>query len=169
MEPKPNIVDPIKFAEWLVLHFNLQGGFISPMKLQKLMYYCQAWHLVFMDGHPLFDIQPEAWSNGPVYRPVYDIYKASHLRHQCIEIEGPIEAFYAKATEQLRLTEEQKNLIEAVIVKYGAFTQDQLVLFTHSDLPWNEAREGCEPFSLCTIPISLETMRRYYSLKVRKS
>jgi uncharacterized phage-associated protein len=40
-----------------------QGG-MTTMKLQKLVYYAQAWSLVW-DEEPLFDQPIEAWSNGP--------------------------------------------------------------------------------------------------------
>ena len=40
------------------------------MKLQKLVYYCQAWSLVW-DDMPLFESRIEAWANGPV---VLDLY-----------------------------------------------------------------------------------------------
>src|SRR3954464_1322287 len=38
---------------------------LSPLRLQKLLYYVQGWHLgVF--GRPLFPARIEAWRNGPV-------------------------------------------------------------------------------------------------------
>ena len=42
-------------------------GPISTIKLQKLVYYCQAWSLVW-DEEPLFSERIEAWVNGPVVR-----------------------------------------------------------------------------------------------------
>ena len=45
-------------------------GNMSHMKLQKLMYYAQAWSLVW-DEEPLFPERIEAWVNGPVVRPLY--------------------------------------------------------------------------------------------------
>src|ERR1700730_81854 len=48
---------------------NRQGE-MSAMKLQKLVYYSQAWSLVW-DDEPLFDDAIEAWANGPVVRALY--------------------------------------------------------------------------------------------------
>src|SRR5665213_2316970 len=45
-------------------------GAIDTFKLQKLVYYCQAWHLVW-DGVPLFKARIEAWANGPVVPKLY--------------------------------------------------------------------------------------------------
>ena len=47
-------------------------GEMSAMKLQKLVYYSQAWSLVW-DEKPLFRAQIEAWANGPVVRSLYDV------------------------------------------------------------------------------------------------
>ncbi len=45
-------------------------GPLTAMKLQKLVYYCQAWSLVW-DEHPLFRSKIEAWANGPVVSDLY--------------------------------------------------------------------------------------------------
>ena len=47
---------------------------MSTMKLQKLLYYCQAWHLVW-EEEPLFDAEFQAWANGPVIYEVYDKHR----------------------------------------------------------------------------------------------
>ncbi len=49
-------------------------GEMSAMKLQKLVYYSQAWSLVW-DEKPLFRAQVEAWANGPVARSLYDKHR----------------------------------------------------------------------------------------------
>ena len=49
-------------------------GRMSTWRLQKLLYYCQAWHLVWAD-RPLFPERIEAWANGPVVREVYERHK----------------------------------------------------------------------------------------------
>lgn len=48
---------------------------VDNLKLQKLLYYSQAVHLVMHDGKPLFDESIEAWAYGPVVRSVYNRYK----------------------------------------------------------------------------------------------
>ena len=50
-----------------------QGG-ISNLKLQKLLYYAQAWHLALY-GEPLFRDRIEAWVHGPVVPPVFGAFK----------------------------------------------------------------------------------------------
>ena len=50
-----------------------QGG-LPAMKLQKLLYYAQAWGLVW-DEEPLFGDRIEAWANGPVVKALYDSHR----------------------------------------------------------------------------------------------
>lgn len=47
-----------------------QRGPMSAMKLQKLVYYSQAWHLTWAE-EPIFDARIEAWANGPVVPLLY--------------------------------------------------------------------------------------------------
>ena len=49
-----------------------EGMTVSPLKLQKMLYYIQAWMMVFFDHQLLFEDNPQAWVNGPVYPQVYD-------------------------------------------------------------------------------------------------
>ena len=62
-------------ARYTVFRLQQLGVSISPLKLQKLLYYIQAWHMVYFDKQSLFDEEPEAWVNGPVYRQIYDEFK----------------------------------------------------------------------------------------------
>ncbi len=52
-------------VESVAAYILSQHGKLSAMKLQKLVYYCQAWSLVW-DEAPLFQEQIQAWANGPV-------------------------------------------------------------------------------------------------------
>ena len=47
---------------------------ISNVKLQKLLYYQQGFHLACF-GAPLFDEEIEAWMYGPVVPSVYEYFK----------------------------------------------------------------------------------------------
>jgi uncharacterized phage-associated protein len=47
---------------------------LTAWKLQKLVYYSQAWSLVW-DKQPLFKEKILAWANGPVIKELYDQHK----------------------------------------------------------------------------------------------
>ena len=49
-------------------------GTMSAMKLQKLVYYAQAWHLVWEDKE-LFPEEIQAWANGPVVPSLYTLHQ----------------------------------------------------------------------------------------------
>ena len=48
---------------------------LSPMKLQKLVYFAHAWYLIYQDGGKLINEAIEAWSYGPVINSVYHEFK----------------------------------------------------------------------------------------------
>ena len=53
-------------------------GDMTTLKLQKLVYYCQAWSLAW-DGKPLFDEEFEAWANGPVCPELFKKHKGKFV------------------------------------------------------------------------------------------
>lgn len=58
-------------AQYLVSTFTPLYGGISPMKLQKLMYYLKVWGLVV--GTPLVASAFQKWTYGPVEANLLDI------------------------------------------------------------------------------------------------
>ena len=48
--------------------------YLTPLKLQKLLYYVQGWHLV-ETGSPAFCEEIRAWREGPAVRQVYQEYR----------------------------------------------------------------------------------------------
>jgi hypothetical protein len=81
-------------------------------KLQKLVYYCQAWSLVWED-EPLFDSRIEAWVNGPVCPELY----RAHRRLYKVTA-GEIEA-YCPGSRGDTLSAEQAGTASAVLDLYG--------------------------------------------------
>ena len=51
-----------QIADWII---HKTHGNITHSKLQKLLYYCQAWHYTIFN-EVLFDERIEAWTHGPV-------------------------------------------------------------------------------------------------------
>ncbi len=54
---------------------------ISNLKLQKLLYYCQAYSYALM-GKPMFAEDMEAWDYGPVVPSIYQEYKKYGRRNR---------------------------------------------------------------------------------------
>ncbi len=126
-----------------------QKGSMTTMKLQKLVYYSQAWSLVW-DEKPLFRNRIEAWANGPVCPTLYQAHKG-HFKI------GRISLGNAR-----NLTAEEKDTTEAVLRYYGAKSSQWLSALTHSEPPWKNARKGLSPRTRGTREITYEAMGMYY-------
>ena len=127
-------------------------GIMSAMKLQKLVYYCQAWSLVW-DDVPLFENRIEAWANGPVVPDLYD-------RHR-----GQYQVSEADFSPYIQgeLGENERDTIDNVLNAYGNKSAQWLSDQTHSDAPWLTARKGLSDADRGDHEISLESMAEYYS------
>lgn len=122
-------VDAIDVANYVIKYLKKRGKSINHLKLQKLLYYIEAWHLVFFDS-PIFADDIEAWAHGPVLRVVWDYFKKYSILYNelpvCEECESD-------------LSEEQKDLIRDVLDEYGDKTGYYLENLTHEERPWQEA------------------------------
>lgn len=153
-------------SEYVILFCQNSGVTISPLKLQKLLYYIQSWHIAKLEKELLFDSLPEAWVNGPVYREVYNIYKETFFRNDNILTDLDELELSNKLQEkqsELELIENQLKLVNAVLGAYSKLSDERLVLMTHSEDPWNEARRGFSPIQRCETKLSVETMYNYFN------
>jgi uncharacterized phage-associated protein len=99
------------------------GDEITNLKLQKLLYYAQGYHLALF-GTPLFPDEVKAWDHGPVIRSVYDEYK--QFDRQPIAATDPAPDLPDTAVE----------ILDSVIRSYGQFTAGKLRDMTHLERPW---------------------------------
>lgn len=125
-------------------------GPLSAMKLQKLVYYAQAWSTVW-DDKPLFSEPVEAWANGPVVRELYDLHR------------GQFEVRSWPRGNPRSLDEEQRSTVDAVLGYYGGRNAQTLSDMTHSEDPWRLARRGLPEGERGNRVISLASMSEYYS------
>lgn len=138
-----NVFDVARY----ILH---RQGPMTTMKLQKLVYYCQAWSLVW-DEEPLFEEEIQAWASGPVVRALYDEHRGMYNIYDIPK--GDIDS----------LTREQRATIDIVLATYGNKSAQWLADLTHMEKPWNDARTGYEPGENCENEITKASMAEYYS------
>lgn len=124
-------------------------GRMTTMKLQKLLYYCQAWSLVWHEK-PLFHEKIEAWANGPVVREVYEKHK------------GQFEVRTWRHGESTNLNTRQMKAINSVLDFYGDKPSQWLSDLTHREDPWRDARNGLAPGVRGSKEITLASMLEYY-------
>lgn len=125
-------------------------GTMTAMKLQKLLYYSQAWSLVWDDA-PLFPERIEAWANGPVVREVYD-------RHR-----GQFVVSNWDAGDARKLNKTQRETVDGVLAFYGRKPAQWLSDLTHSEEPWRDARGNLEDGDRGSSEILPSSMVEYYS------
>ena len=154
-------------ARFIVNYCNEHNYLISNLKLQKLLYFVQAYFLACTESqNPCFEDPIEAWDYGPVVPSVYHEFK--QYGSSCIPA---IRYYYEFGTEdslwslQKReyspdvLSEEDRNSISLVIDEFGHYSAYQLVELTHHQAPWKDAYI---PRSKCRIEI--ESIRRYFQI-----
>jgi uncharacterized phage-associated protein len=124
-------------------------GSMSTWKLQKLVYYCQAWHLVW-DETPLFPDAIQAWSNGPVVRTLYEQHR------------GKFSVGAGSFGDPKKLAQSESETIDAVLKVYGGMSGADIAALTHREQPWLRAREGLADGERGNAAISHESMAEYY-------
>lgn len=113
---------------------NRDGDLITNLKLQKLLYYIQVWHLVNFNKRPLFKEEIEAWDLGPVVKEVYHDFK--EFKHSPITLnvdEDVIKKIFNKKTI---------DFVDYIYGKYISFTAYDLVNMTHNAKPYTDARKN---------------------------
>lgn len=125
-------------------------GEISTMKLQKLVFYCQAWSLVW-DEKQLFDEQIEAWANGPVVPALYQAHK------------GMFTIANLPTGDSSKFSKNQLETIDKVLEVLSPKPAKWLIDLTHMESPWLNARQGLSTSERGNNIISLESIAEYYS------
>lgn len=99
------------------------GDTISNLKLQKMLYYQQGFHLAYF-GTPLFDEDIVAWQYGPVVPSVYKEYKSFESNSISTSEEG------------ISLSDDEEELFNNVYEEYNQFSAVALMKMTHEESPW---------------------------------
>jgi uncharacterized phage-associated protein len=124
-------------------------GDIGALKLHKLLYFVQGWHMAAQDG-PLFSEELHAWDMGPVVSVLW-----ADEKHQ-----------RGRPAPQ-PLDDAQLATVGYIVDRYGRLTGADLMHLTHADGPWRDvfvARDGRDIISLRTLAAHFaqdEDFRRY--------
>ncbi|MGK7893898.1 MAG: Panacea domain-containing protein [Xenococcus sp. (in: cyanobacteria)] len=141
-------------AEYFIQLANDTGSFISNLKLQKLVYYAQAWHLALYD-EPLFDEDFEAWVHGPIIPQLYQEYKKFGWH--------PIEQ-EAKPD----LPSNIKEFLDELALEYFAVDAYELEQMTHIEAPWIKARGNLPPDAASNSVIRQEWIKEYFAKRAEE-
>lgn len=125
------------------------GDSITHLKLQKLVYYAQAWSLALL-GSPLFEEDFQAWTHGPVVPSVWHRFKERGW--QALPAVDEVEGF----------DPDVEALLRDVLAVYGEHSAKTLEEMTHRDEPWQRARGGLSPEAMSSAIVSKREMADYY-------
>lgn len=147
-------------CDYIVLRLDSAGTKLNLLKLQKLMYYVQAWHLAFYKK-PLFPERFQAWVHGPVCRKLYDRFSATKSLYSPVT-PGDVVTPNVNAA----LTGDERGHIDCILESYACYCDTQLEEMTHSEEPWIRARGGIPDFQRCEQEIDEDLMASYYASRL---
>lgn len=124
-------------AKWFIEKNNVPARLydaedISPLKLQKLLYYAQGVFMA-MTNRKLFDDDIVAWEHGPVVVSVYHDY--SQYGRNGI-------AFTDSMRPKEEYTEEENNILSQVYDYFGQYSAWKLRNMTHEETPWKSTSKN---------------------------
>ena len=146
--------DSRAIANRILERARARGVNLTIMQLVKLIYFAQGWYLGVLDK-PLTFHAPQAWQYGPVYPLVYKAFpNAGSTPLGGLIVDGKTGApFHAD------FQDDEDQLIDWILDKYGTMHAFQLSKLTHADDgPWKTTIDSSGLYS--EIPASL--MRSYF-------
>lgn len=147
----PSVHDVARY--FLSLSDPAEGDAITHLKLQKLVYYAQGFHLAIYDK-PLFMESIEAWRHGPV---VPALYRA--CREYGDSVIPPVRDFDADSV----LTKDQQELLDEVYEVYGQFSGWKLREMTHQEAPWKDADARAN-----SATITHDSLKEFFRTRINK-
>lgn len=109
---------------------------LTPMKVQKLLFYTQSWYLRFNNGHPLFDDNFERWKYGPVIPSIYHELKpyGYHIVTNKISSVMPGPQGLRIVTSEIDKNDlDTIDLIDKISATYGRYSGSELSAMTHAE------------------------------------
>lgn len=136
--------DVLDVSRYIISYSNKMDYGISNLKLQKVLYFVQAYFLI-QTGHPCFNEKIEAWDFGPVVPVAYKEFKKfagmdiptinyyivfnknGSLDVKCAEFENDF------------ISGEDRVLINKVVDKFSEYSSTDMVKLTQHQTPWIDA------------------------------
>lgn len=145
-----DICGPGRVADYLVVESRERGELLTNLKLQKLLYYAQAWFLALHD-EPLFQEDFQAWVHGPVLPSQYQRFKHNQWRPIMDDVMPPTE-----------IEPRIEAHLDEILDVFGSEPATALEIMTHRERPWLEARGGIAPDEPSNAVVRKETMQDFY-------
>ncbi|NII28569.1 SocA family protein [Pseudoflavitalea sp. X16] len=145
-------------ADYFIALSNERQSPITNLKLQKLVYYAQAWHMVLVK-RDLIAENFQAWVHGPVIPALYNDYREFGWKPLMRDDLTP-DAF-TKIKEQLPA--DTLQLLQDVCYEYFGLEAFELEKLTHNEDPWLITRKGLADDAPSDRIIDKALIKGYYS------
>ncbi len=142
----------------VVKYILIKCSEITPLALQKLLYYAQGFFKTFT-GEFLFQDDCEARVHGPVYRNVYYSYR--DYGYNPIEESG-------YGCDDIDLTKVEREILDSVIRNFGCYSGRILEKMTHAEMPWSRTRADLKDDENSNQIIKKELIGKYFEDTKRK-
>ena len=142
-----------EIADYILWTSHESGATLSNLKLQKLLYYVQSWHLA-LNHESLFPEKFEAWAHGPAIPEIYRRYRQFSWRGIDEDVQKP------------SLDATTADFVEEVLDEYGHLDARRLEYLTHREQPWIEARNGASDGEPCTGWLDERLMESFYGARM---
>jgi uncharacterized phage-associated protein len=147
-------VDPMASVHDVAAFILKATGPVTAMKLQKLVYYAQAWSLVLRDKS-LVDEEIQAWTYGPVCPDLYQQHR------------GQFTVSVLPRGDATKLASDERVFLEKIVSCYGKFDGFKLSQMTHSEDPWIDARRDSSFAAVITDASMRERILRIPKTSIR--
>lgn len=151
-------------SRYIINYINDNDDGISNLKLQKILYFVQAYFLIEKkDSEPCFREPIEAWDFGPVVPEAY--YEFKQFGSANIPFISTYFEFDSDSKWHIKrvkyddsiIAGKDKELINIVVDKFSKFSATDLVTITHNQAPWKNAYKSGE-----NNEITIEALRGYF-------
>lgn len=133
---------------------------ITPLALQKLLYYAQAFFKALYNRELFLDAC-QAWAHGPVYPDIYYQYKDFGY--------NPIDKALPEGEKDFsELTTRELYFLDSIVDIFGMYSGRVLREITHNEQPWIEARGPLSPRDRSVTIINRSTIDAYFKSVVEK-
>lgn len=132
------------------------GSTITPLKLQKILYYSQGWYMALYNKE-LFKEDFQAWAHGPANPKIYEKYR----KYGYDSIDYP-------KNQAVSISEKILDFLYDIWNTYGIYDGKYLEKLTHSEEPWKLARAkaNAKDGDSCTEVITKESMKNFFKAKI---
>lgn len=137
-------------ADYLLYFAQEHGDVMTPLKLQKMVFYADAWYMALNGGEELIADRFEAWVHGPVARDLYSRFAEFKWQPINSEIKRPT------------LPREVYEHLDEIYQVFGGFSAYELEQMTHQEKPWLLARDGVPSDAPCQNIIDKAVTAEFY-------